>query len=121
MTFLTRRVLTVCAIGALAVGVVSGCGVFGTAVDCATVGDTMTEIAGKAGGDSKELKKSTDKLRKQAKDIEDDKLRKAAEDYADEADNLNSGANGDVGGAADTNAGKLKSSAEDFVDKCNAL
>ncbi|MGH8875854.1 MAG: hypothetical protein ACRD0P_00675 [Stackebrandtia sp.] len=121
MNFLTRRLLTVCTTGALAVAVFSGCGIINSAVDCATVGETMTEITGKVGGDSKALKKSTDKLRDQAKDIEDEKLKKSAEDFADEAENLNSGANGDVGGAADTNAGKLKDASKDFMDQCNAL
>ena len=121
MKNLTRRMLTVCATGTLAVAVFSGCGIVNSAVDCATVGDTMTEITGKVGGDSKSLKESTDKLRDQAKDIEDEKLKKAAEDFADEAENLNSGANGDVGGAADTNAGKLKDASESFMSQCNAL
>ncbi|ADD39860.1 hypothetical protein [Stackebrandtia nassauensis] len=121
MKSLTSRVLTLGATGALAVAIFSGCSLVQGAVDCATVGETMSKIASNVGGDEKTLKKYTKELRDEAKNIEDADLKKSAEDFADEAESVNAGLNGDLQGGAETEADKLQGSADKFLEKCNAL
>lgn len=121
MKSLTSRVATLSVASTLAVALFSGCSLIQGAVDCATVGETMTKIVSNVGGDEKTLQKYTKELRDEAANISDKELRKSAEDFADEADDINSGLNGDVQGGAQTEADKLQGSADKFLEKCNAL
>lgn len=121
MKSLTSRVVTLSATGALAVALFSGCSLIQGAVDCATVGETMTKIVSNVGGDEKTLQKYTQELRDEAKNISDEGLKKSAENFADEAESVNAGLNGDLQGGAQTEADKLQDSADEFLKKCNAL
>jgi hypothetical protein len=116
-----RRLAVIIAGGGLALAVLTGCGAVNAAVDCATVADTMSEVVGKVGGDTKALKESTEKLRNDAKDIEDADLKQAALDFADEAESVNAGLNGDLQEGVSTDTSALQGSVENFTSKCNAL
>lgn len=121
MKHLARRLTISAAGGIIAIAAFTGCGIVNSAMDCATVGDTMTDVLSKVQGEPKPLKESTDKLRSQSEDIESEGLKKSALDFADEAENVNSAFNGDVGEGAQTDLDTLKKSSEDFVSECNAV
>lgn len=85
MNSLTRRLATVALGGALAVASLSGCGMFGTALDCGKLysasNDVMTNI-----NDPDGLKTAVEAFREAGKDINDSELKKAVNTFADEAE-----------------------------------
>lgn len=85
MKSLTRRIAAVALGGALAVGSLSGCGIFGTAVDCgklASASQSVTDNVGSSDG----LKTAVEEFRAAAKDIDDAELKDATNTFADEAE-----------------------------------
>ena len=120
MTIVSRTIST--ALAAAAIGIaLTGCGAIGSAVDCASVADTMADVSNNVTGDVETLKQSTDKLRDEAADIEDKGLKQAALDFADQAESVNAGLNGDVSEGAETDPGVLTDSLDSFTSECNAL
>lgn len=118
---IARRLTTLIAGGGLALVALTGCGAVNAAVDCATVADTMSEVTGNVSGDTKTLKDSTEKLRNDAEEIEDSGLKKSAMDFADQAESINAGINGDVAEGAETDTSALQDSLDSFTSECNAL
>lgn len=118
---IARRLAAAVLGGGLAVAALTGCSAVNAAVDCATVADTMTEVAGNVTGEVEALKTSTEKLRADAEDIEDSGLKQAALDFADQAESINAGLNGDLAEGVESDPSALQESLDSFTSECNAL
>lgn len=119
MNSLTRRLATVTLAGALAVGSMSGCGIFGSAIDCGKLYSAAQSV-GSAGSDPAALRTALDDLEKAAEDVSDADLKQAVKDVSTETkksldvlENPESADPSDVGDTKKVNAGL-----ETIQEKC---
>lgn len=84
MNFLTRRLAAVALGGALAVGSLSGCGMFGTALDCGQLASSANDVTGNI-NDPAALQTALDDFRAAGEKVDDAELKDAVTTFADEA------------------------------------
>ena len=119
MNPITRRLATIALGGTLAVGSLSGCGIFSSALDCGKLNEASQHLID-AGSDTDKMKSALDELETAADDVDDADLKQAVKDLTSETkksmevlDNPESADPNDVG---DTK--KIESAANTIQDKC---
>lgn len=116
MHSLTRRLATVTLGGALLVGSLTGCGIFGTAVDCGKLAAATNDVTSNM-SDADGLKNAIEKFRSAAKDIDDAELKDSVNTFADEAEKFQQYIENPTGEVPDES--KMLDAASDIEAKCS--
>ncbi|MGH8875853.1 MAG: hypothetical protein ACRD0P_00670 [Stackebrandtia sp.] len=114
MNPITRRIAAVALGGVLAVGSLSGCGIFGSALDCGKLAQAAND-AGTNAGDPDALKTSIDELNKAAEGVDDSELKSAVEDLTAELEKATSDNPDEV---LSMDQGKVDDSLATIQEKC---
>ncbi|HZE41193.1 MAG TPA: hypothetical protein VE172_20530 [Stackebrandtia sp.] len=120
MNTMVRKLAGLTLAGGLALASLSGCGLLGNAVDCASISDEMNDTVNAVGQDDFDSKVST--LRDKADGIDDADLKKAVMDFADLTEDLDKSTKDPGSSTGDVpDASKAQDMVETIQDKCQNL